>query len=109
MDAYMQKLPWQVLVGLMPHEPDSEVRRAVASEVDRHPRRANETWADAWNRVTGADPRQPGTMRVWLTRRCPRCSGRRIDMRLGRVCFDCQGRGRTHQDVVVACRHAKVQ
>ena len=52
------------------------------------------SWQEAWNLATGAQPRRPGLFRLWTNITCPTCHGRCIDLRRGRVCTECMGRGR---------------
>lgn len=96
----------RALLALTPHT-DQELLRDIKRAVAEAAWRTDlATWQDAWNHATGATPRHPGRLSLHAHTRCPTCNGRRIDMRLGRPCHNCLGRGRTYRHITVTALYA---
>lgn len=77
----------------------SEIRAGFVERVGSRPAAC---WQDVWDAWVEEGR---GTVQVWVAR-CETCRGRRLDVRRGRVCATCMGRGSHRHPVRVQVRHA---
>jgi hypothetical protein len=77
----------------------SDVRQSFVDQLGRAPAAS---WQDAWNQWVGTS----GSVDV-VAWRCGTCNGRRVDMRRGKVCATCHGRGSYRHTVKVRVRPAE--
>lgn len=89
----------QIVTHLPAGVSPSEVRQSFVEHIGG---RRGACWQDLWDAWVDAG-RGTVPVVVW---RCDACRGRRIDLRTGRVCRTCAGRGSHRHTVQLPARHA---
>ena len=104
----LQNTPARTLLQLMPHMDQDLLHDARLHIFHQAFRSTAGTWQEALNEVSRATPARPGQITFHSTLRCSTCNGQRIDMRRGRVCHTCMGRGRKRGHVTQMVMFAPV-
>lgn len=103
--AHIHRLDARLLLAALPHIDQVDLF-TIRSDFARWVSGSNRDWAswqEAWNGWTRASPQHAGRI-VFTPHRCPRCRGRRLDLRRGQVCTDCMGTGKGHRPTIQAAR-----
>lgn len=84
----------QILRQLLPGHGNLDLELVIRHTATTARNRTCTSWQEAWNAATGATPTRPGLFQFQASVTCPGCNGKKINMRRGTWCAECQMRGR---------------